>query len=141
MSRSIPEFFAADGATAYVLVARFPSNTYIGATRTYGNVYSKVILDLGDVVADLPGGYFVYLASRGAWYEARFTPQARHLFERGGATPDQLPDDLVPIVGIERLADVGPRAAPIHLDSFPDPFVHFGAMDALMPLPPKVSLR
>lgn len=83
----------------------------------------------------------MYLPSHGAWFQARFTPQDRHLFERGGATRDQLPDDLVPLPGIERLADVGPIVAPIHLDSFPDPFVHFGAMDALIPLPPKVSLR
>ena len=119
-------YWKAPGATAYIKVGLFPSNTWVGNGRAYGNAYHATVLADADVIADLCGGMFII--RDGVAHEARFTPQERHLFERGGATKDARPRFAY---RVQAVPFPGRTDVPVFPD-FPSPFVAFGAMDALV---------
>lgn len=121
------------GSEVHVVVGQFLSNTYVGGSQAYGNVYRKVVLGDDDRVLDLPEGRFVYTAADGKVRAARFTPTERHLFEHGMRPPDLPPENgwEVPDVPVD---DLGERAS---IEFFDLAGLHrsgqrFGTMDYLI---------
>lgn len=121
-------YYRAPGATAYIEVAIFPSNTWVGASRAYGRVFRPIVLTAADTILDLCGGMFV--ATEGVVYHALFAPQTRHIFERGGPVANPLPDDRVEIEGMP-FHQYGQRHKSVTLPEETIRWPRFGAMDVL----------
>lgn len=117
-------YWTAPGATGYIEVALFPSNTYLGVSRLYGSLYRQITLTRNDTVADLIGGRF--LVRDGQAHRLRFTAEVRHPFERGGPTPDPLPATARQVPAIPF-----PGRTKVEVIDSIAPYVPFGALDAL----------
>ncbi|WP_116996366.1 hypothetical protein [Desertimonas flava] len=93
-------YWHAPGTRAFIRTAHFPSSTYVGASQAFASLYREIELDDTDIIAVLAGGTFVrtdtdpYGNRMGDTYvfEARFSPNCQHLFERGPVRKDPVPE-------------------------------------------------
>lgn len=76
---------------AYRLVGDFLSNTFIGSSQCFENVYEARNVRPGDEIHVLPGGTFHFDASERKWWCLRLDPP-RHIFEK---TYGFEPDDMI----------------------------------------------
>ena len=81
------------------LIGISESNTWVGRSRMFGNVYERRILRPGDQVHDLFGGVFVLLGE--AVFRARMKLSEKHPFEKTYGPPGE---ELWPVEKLERIA-------------------------------------
>jgi len=70
------------GETAYLKLGHAESNTYVGSSNVLSNVVQAYVLTDDDIVCDLVGGIFVYVASVDTLYGAVFEANPKHPFEK-----------------------------------------------------------
>lgn len=82
-------------AEAYVHVASYASNTYVGAAQAYGKVWARVELQPGEHVVDTFGGVFVCDEAMTRRWPARSRLNEKHLFEHGSDPDDRWDTDAI----------------------------------------------
>lgn len=73
----------------YVLDSIAESNTYVGRSRAFSNVYRRITAQPGDEVHALVGG--VFLVRDGKTFQAQFQLDEKHVFEHGVFQRDDWP--------------------------------------------------
>lgn len=118
------------GTEVFLETGTYPSNTFVGASQAYGRVFRRHRMGADDRIVENPGGRWVATAD-GRVFKARFRPESKHLFERGG-TPDP-----APAVGYRcepaPFAEMGVRQEPARFtpEVVYGTMVRFGAMDCV----------
>jgi len=63
-----------------IAIGNYPTNSYFGSSPLYGTLYESIILNTGDLLADLFGG--VFALHNGKMYQAKMKLSDKHPFEK-----------------------------------------------------------
>lgn len=118
----------------YLLVGYCNSNTHVGASMLFGNVYRKQTLKPRDEIHDLMGGTFAVIDGKA--YTVRMAMRAKHPFEKNyGNSIEQWPVDHLWAIGASEAADASYNTKLPKLSNPPAPGLqpHGYGIDYLLP--------
>ena len=88
----------------HLLVGISQSNTFVGSSMCYGNVWRRIMLPAGTRIADVFGGVEVVLPGGRASWPTQVAPTGKHPFERSSPLPEKWP--------VEKLREIPEFARP-----------------------------